>query len=110
MSKNDLDVKRCLGLRCPMQADKVDPRTCRAVEYCEYAMPYTEFDVLYAQTMISSIMKKSANEISARREPDIVVVNGNPVVRCKNYQAGACILHSTTCVCPDYSPIKNREP
>lgn len=29
----------CTGKNCPMQYDKVDPATCPAVPYCQYATP-----------------------------------------------------------------------
>ena len=29
----------CTGMRCPMQHDKIDPSTCIAFSYCEYATP-----------------------------------------------------------------------
>lgn len=32
-------MKRCTGINCIMQYDKVDPATCQAVDYCPQATP-----------------------------------------------------------------------
>ncbi len=32
-------MKKCTGILCPMQYDKVDPATCQAVDYCPQATP-----------------------------------------------------------------------
>lgn len=44
-------MKKCTGINCPMQAGKVDPKTCRAVATCEYATPpITRADYIRAMT------------------------------------------------------------
>jgi hypothetical protein len=35
-------MKRCTGERCIMQAGKIDPAKCQAVNVCEYATPEEE--------------------------------------------------------------------
>ena len=32
-------MKNCTGIFCPMQYGKVDPATCKAVDYCPQATP-----------------------------------------------------------------------
>ena len=32
-------MKNCTGILCPMQYGKVDPATCKAVDYCPQATP-----------------------------------------------------------------------
>ena len=32
-------MKNCTGILCPMQHGRVDPATCKAVDYCPQATP-----------------------------------------------------------------------
>jgi len=42
---------KCTGINCPMQFDKVDPRSCYAAKTCEYAtLPITRADRIRAMT------------------------------------------------------------
>lgn len=44
-------MKNCTGERCIVQYDKVDPATCKAVDYCPQATPpLTKADLIRAMT------------------------------------------------------------
>ena len=32
-------MKKCTGIKCPMQYNAVDPENCNAVDVCQYATP-----------------------------------------------------------------------
>lgn len=48
---NDVTPIKCTGLKCPMQAGKVDPATCKAADACKWATkPMTNADRIRAMT------------------------------------------------------------
>lgn len=48
---DDVTPIKCTGLKCPMQAGKVDPATCKAADTCKWATkPLTNADKIRSMT------------------------------------------------------------